>query len=145
MKKLEMIHNIVKADITAPCRCPITAKQARPPSNRKMGNKLSAEVIIPNLPMTKSGCMGIGWANGSIMVLGNNHERIEPKRKFDFMACTDRKGNRVICPAVALLVSATPPRTMHREAANDAMGPLNAKSTKAARFGGKDRRGVMHP
>eukprot|EP00531_Pseudo-nitzschia_arenysensis_P019971 CAMPEP_0116154974 /NCGR_PEP_ID=MMETSP0329-20121206/22063_1 /TAXON_ID=697910 /ORGANISM="Pseudo-nitzschia arenysensis, Strain B593" /LENGTH=122 /DNA_ID=CAMNT_0003651983 /DNA_START=139 /DNA_END=508 /DNA_ORIENTATION=- len=118
MKKLEMIHNIVKADITAPCRCPITAKQARPPSNRKMGNKLSAEVIIPNLPMTKSGCMGIGWANGSIMVLGNNHERINPTENL---------------------------WTMHREAANDAMGPLNAKSTKAARFGGKDRRGVMHP
>mmetsp|Transcript_1838 Transcript_1838/g.4289 ORF Transcript_1838/g.4289 Transcript_1838/m.4289 type:complete len:156 (+) Transcript_1838:1205-1672(+) len=145
IKKLEIIHNIVKAEITAPCLCPITAKHALPPSSRKMGNKLSAEDIIPNRPITKRGCIGIGWASGSIMVLGRSHERIDPSKKFDFIACTDKKGNRAICTADALLVSATPPKTIHRDTARDAIGPLSAKSTRAARFGGKDRRGVMHP
>jgi len=145
IKKLEIIHNIVKADITAPCLCPMTAKHARPPSSRKIGSRLSADDIIPNLPITNRGCIGIGWASGSIIVLGKSHERMVPRRKFDFIACTDRKGNRAICPAEALLVSATPPRTMHSETARDAIGPLSAKSTRAARFGGKDRSGVMHP
>lgn len=145
MKKLEMIHSIVKADITAPCLCPMTAKHARPPSRRKIGNRFSADDIIPNLPITKSGCIGIGCASGSIIVFGSNHERIDPSKKFDFIACTDRKGNRAICPGDALLVSAIPPRTMSSEAAKAAIGPLRAKSTRAARFGGKDRSGVMHP
>ena len=95
--------------------------------------------------MTKRGCIGIGWASGSIMVLGSNHDRMDPIRKFDFIVWTDKNGNRAICPADALLVNITPPNTMHSDTARDVIGPLRAKSTKAARLGGKDRRGVMHP
>jgi len=80
-----MTHNIVNAEMTAPCRCPKAAKHARPPSSRKIGNRFNADDIIPNLPITKRGCIGIGWASGSIMVLGSSHDRIEPRRKFDFI------------------------------------------------------------
>merc|ERR1712194_224445 len=145
MKKLEMIHNIVNADIMAPCHCPIAAKHARPPSSRKIGSRFSAEDIIPNLPTTKRGCIGIGWASGSIMVFGSNHDKIDPIKKFDFIACTDRNGNRAICTADALLVSSTPPKTMPSDTASAAIGPLSAKSNRAARLGGKHRMGVMHP
>ena len=47
--------------------------------------------------------------------------------------------------AVARLVNTTPAKTKPSDTASAVMGPLRAKSTKAALFDGKDRRGVIHP
>ena len=79
------------------------------------------------------------------MVLGNNQDNIDPRRKLDFMLATGMTGNRAISKADALLVNSAPPNTKPRDTVRAAMGPLNAKSNRAARLGGKDLRGVMHP
>ena len=79
------------------------------------------------------------------MVLGNNHDKIEPRRKLDFMLATDITGYLAISEADALLVNCTPPNTKHRDKARADMGPLNAKSSRADRFGGNDLRGVIQP
>ena len=129
----------------APCLCPNAAKQARPPSNLKMGSRFSAFVIRPETPTTKNGCIGIGWAMGSIIVFGAIHERIVPRRKLDFMLATVTKGNRERSRDVALNVNEIPTKTIPSETAMADSGPLNAKSNISARFLGNDCIGVMHP
>mmetsp|Transcript_718 Transcript_718/g.1578 ORF Transcript_718/g.1578 Transcript_718/m.1578 type:complete len:169 (+) Transcript_718:143-649(+) len=140
-----MSHKNVQADITPPVRWPMAAKHARPPSSRKIGNSWNADDIIPNLPTTTRGCIGTGWANGSIIVLGSNHDRIDPRRKCDFISSTDKTGKPAISIAEALPVSITPRKTIQSDAARAAIGPLNEKSTRADRLLGNDRKGVMHP
>jgi len=141
----EINHRIVTTEITAPCRCPIAAKQARPPSSRKIGNIFKADDISPEVPTIKNGCIGIGCADGSIIVLGRKHDKIDPRKKLDFILATEITGNRAISKADALLVKKMPPKTNPRDRARDDIGPLKAKSRLAARFGGNDLRGVMHP
>ena len=135
----------MNTDIIAPCLCPNAAKQARPPSNLKMGSRFSAFVIRPETPTTKNGCIGIGWAMGSIIVFGAIHERIVPRRKLDFMLATVTKGNRERSRDVALNVNEIPTKTIPSETAMADSGPLNAKSNISARFLGNDCIGVMHP
>jgi hypothetical protein len=135
----------VNTEITAPCLCPIAAKHARPPSSRKIGNRFKADDISPEVPTTKNGCIGIGCANGSIIVFGRRYDKIDPRRKLDFMLATGITGNRAMSKADALLVKKMPPNTKPSDNARAESGPLNAKSSKAALLGGNDLSGVMHP
>lgn len=100
---------------------------------------------MPDTPTTKKGWTGIGCAIGSIMVFGANHERIVPNKKLDFILATVMNGNRDRSSDVARNVIMIPEMTRPSETAMAVNGPLNAKSKIAARFFGKDRKGVTHP
>jgi hypothetical protein len=89
--------------------------------------------------------MGTGCANGSIMVFGASQERMDPRRKLDFIDATDMTGNLAICSCDARTVNIVPNITSPNETVMADNGPLNAKSSNAARFFGNERSGVIHP
>ena len=141
----EINQRVVMAEITPPSCCPIAENAALPPSSRKTGSRFNADDINPDLPTMKNGCIGIGCANGSIIVLGKRHDKMDPRRKLDFIFATEMTGNLAISASHALLVNAMPLNTKPSDTARAVIGPLSAKSRRNALLGGKDFIGVMHP
>mmetsp|Transcript_23402 Transcript_23402/g.66282 ORF Transcript_23402/g.66282 Transcript_23402/m.66282 type:complete len:262 (-) Transcript_23402:218-1003(-) len=135
----------VAAEMTPPCRSPIAAPDARPPSKRKMGRKLRADDINPAKPTTKSGWMGTGCAAGTSMALGANQESIVPTKKLDFNKIPGKTGNREMVSTDARTLPKIPSSMQAIETADEAAGPTRAMSNNEARLSGNDRSGVMQP
>ena len=141
----DKIVNKTETEITAPCRGPMAAAQARPPSNRKMGNKFNADAMRPEYPTMNSGWTGTGCAIGISIVLDDSHDKGQPTKKLDFNRDAGTTGNLAMSMGDACVVKNMPPMMYPKEARMPANGPLNAKSSSAARLDGNDFRGVMHP
>mmetsp|Transcript_11261 Transcript_11261/g.31158 ORF Transcript_11261/g.31158 Transcript_11261/m.31158 type:complete len:217 (+) Transcript_11261:556-1206(+) len=133
------------AEMAPFCRSPMAAEDARPPSRRKIGSRFSADDTRPENPTTNKGWIGTGCAAGNIMTLGASHDSREPTKRLDFSVTAGRTGNRSMAAPEARTLAKMPSRIHATDVMADAAGPTSARSSRAARFLGKDFSGVTQP